>query len=594
MVDGRERGAARRVDRRPIGGTCGGGFQPGRRFGRSLAVQPDARAEPAQRTTGGLIIATTVNLYHAQFANFSPDGRRLLLASIQGQARIWDVASGKEVADFGQQPTSIHQATFSPDGTRIVSRARRPATTRLWDARTSEPLGPPTKFRGVGSLALFSPDNSLVAVQTAEEVHVQDVRRNGAIVHSFQADGLIRSVRFSPDSHRLVTATNEGTAQVWDARTGVAVSEPMRHGLVRVSFAEFSPDGRFVRTETSDGKIHFWSVPPPLPTVAATPAWLLDLATLCAGKRRTDEGRLEDVSDTKRSVGDLCREVAALPDDATRRMWSGAAGSSRTRPRARSPRASRSLRRRRLGCGSAAAITDRQPSFRPREPNHQRHGRSILAGPLRRDLLALLAWHPDYHGLGAGRSGFVAHGIGRFDVASHSRLQNLAFAIDDVFELAGYDVEYLDRAVPVIARVHVRRKDDLADGNFRADVAFVQQQPEHRSARGAIRDALRFTRWRRGAHQKAQHDDHDDPTDDDWFTIGCSLCWLRAHRQIVGYGTGGRRPRLRQMAIRGRGRPRFRGISRHRQLGDAPVGLLGSWPPLIGDSRDAGQQKACA
>jgi WD40 repeat protein len=50
---------------------------------------------------------------------------------------------------------------------------------------------------------------------------------------------------FSPDGQRVLTASDDGTARVWDARTGQALGEPMEHPG-SINSAQFSPDGRRV------------------------------------------------------------------------------------------------------------------------------------------------------------------------------------------------------------------------------------------------------------------------------------------------------------------------------------------------------------
>ena len=46
----------------------------------------------------------------------------------------------------------------------------------------------------------------------------------------FNHKDAVSSAAFSPDGTRVVTASDEKTARLWDARTGKAVGEPMRHG----------------------------------------------------------------------------------------------------------------------------------------------------------------------------------------------------------------------------------------------------------------------------------------------------------------------------------------------------------------------------
>ena len=46
----------------------------------------------------------------------------------------------------------------------------------------------------------------------------------------------------SPDGTRVVTSSDDWTAQVWDAVTGQALTKPLR-SEGRVTSARFSPDG---------------------------------------------------------------------------------------------------------------------------------------------------------------------------------------------------------------------------------------------------------------------------------------------------------------------------------------------------------------
>src|SRR5262249_61125740 len=71
------------------------------------------------------------------------------------------------------------------------------------------------------------------------------------LVHLWQHDNEVVHVAFSPDGRRIVTASKDHTARVWDARTGEAVTPPLRHGDA-VHKAAFSPDGQRVVTASLD------------------------------------------------------------------------------------------------------------------------------------------------------------------------------------------------------------------------------------------------------------------------------------------------------------------------------------------------------
>ena len=64
-------------------------------------------------------------------AAFSPDGRRVVTASYDKTARLWDAATGKPIGDLVGHTDNLVSAAFSPDGLRIVTTSWD-YTARLW------------------------------------------------------------------------------------------------------------------------------------------------------------------------------------------------------------------------------------------------------------------------------------------------------------------------------------------------------------------------------------------------------------------------------------------------------------------------------
>jgi WD40 repeat protein len=69
----------------------------------------------------------------------------------------------------------------------------------------------------------------------------------------------VNSARFSPDGRRVVTASEDCTAGVWDAQTGLALGSQLRHEGMVIS-ARFSPDGWWVVTASGDHTARLWEV----------------------------------------------------------------------------------------------------------------------------------------------------------------------------------------------------------------------------------------------------------------------------------------------------------------------------------------------
>src|SRR5262249_702170 len=67
----------------------------------------------------------------------------------------------------------------------------------------------------------------------------------------------IPRLAFSPDGTRLATASLDGTARVWDARTGALALELKGH-VGAVSGVAFSPDGTRLATAAWDNTARVW------------------------------------------------------------------------------------------------------------------------------------------------------------------------------------------------------------------------------------------------------------------------------------------------------------------------------------------------
>src|SRR5439155_510074 len=126
------------------------------------------RAE-AHRTRLAAVLAQAPRLaqmwYHEQeveHAAFSPDGRRVVTASKDHTAQVWDAATGQRVGPALKHAAAVKYAAFSPDG-RLVVTASDDRTARLWEATTGRPVGLPLEHGDRVIRAVFSPDGKFVS-----------------------------------------------------------------------------------------------------------------------------------------------------------------------------------------------------------------------------------------------------------------------------------------------------------------------------------------------------------------------------------------------------------------------------------------------
>src|SRR6185436_18880051 len=63
---------------------------------------------------------------------FSPDGKTLATASVDGTARLWEVQSGQELRRLTGHTAAVNNVAFSPDGKYVVT-VSADGTARLWN-----------------------------------------------------------------------------------------------------------------------------------------------------------------------------------------------------------------------------------------------------------------------------------------------------------------------------------------------------------------------------------------------------------------------------------------------------------------------------
>ncbi len=166
---------------------------------------------------------------------FSPDGSRLLGADEHGTLKIWDFATGREIAAAKLTGVLILCARFSADGKRLaVAGALGQLATgevRILDAETAREVwslkGHTLTVRDV----VFSPDGLRLATASRNDgtVRLWDLTAGQEILKLVDSVG-VDSIRFVSDGRRLIGATGDRRIRIWDA-TPLPESPEVGHAL---------------------------------------------------------------------------------------------------------------------------------------------------------------------------------------------------------------------------------------------------------------------------------------------------------------------------------------------------------------------------
>jgi WD40 repeat protein len=202
--------------------------------------------------------------HKVMFAKFSPDGRLIVTSSLDSTIRVWDT-TGRLLNTVKDKDQWNYIADFSPDGKYIVTASITGMVT-VWDfdngnfqcTRHCYLAGHESRINAIH----FSADNKYIAT-TSYDKTARIWNFTGACVAVLKGHtGFLRDIGFSPDNLSVVTSSDDATARIWDL-SGKELQVLAKHtgGITR---SDFTPDGRFIITVSDDGSAIIWGNSLPL------------------------------------------------------------------------------------------------------------------------------------------------------------------------------------------------------------------------------------------------------------------------------------------------------------------------------------------
>jgi len=178
---------------------------------------------------------------------FNSRGTCIVTASQDQTARIWEVASGRQLMRLRGHSDWIADAAFSPDDTRVVT-ASYDGTARVWDWPGCAGDAPSPSTAPSGRNEAAAPPSHLLQGHKAQ----------------------VYGAAFSPDGKKVVTASKDGTVRLWSvSEYGDARGQPLSAIKPSPVSAVFGSDNE-VFAASPDGGVSTWDASTGQPGGSAT------------------------------------------------------------------------------------------------------------------------------------------------------------------------------------------------------------------------------------------------------------------------------------------------------------------------------------
>jgi eukaryotic-like serine/threonine-protein kinase len=204
---------------------------------------------------------------------FLPNGNQAVSCSFDGTVRLWNLEDGKELHRFPgfDQPNldaldkqvwdkQVWCVAVSGDGKRLACGVRD-RTARVFDIASSKEVN---CLRGhkstVNAVALDHDGQRLLSGGSDGTVRVWDVGSGKVLKENPSPVGKIWSVAWSPGRKRALTVGEDRSVLIWDPESGKEIQRFSGH-TAEVFGATFSANGSLALTGSADKTARVWKLP---------------------------------------------------------------------------------------------------------------------------------------------------------------------------------------------------------------------------------------------------------------------------------------------------------------------------------------------
>jgi WD40 repeat protein len=197
---------------------------------------------------------------------FDPKNPRRVLGVAKDEVCVWDIGSTTPVLDY-QATEDLNGACFSADGSKALSFGDE------GDVVISDLAGGMQQWAQLAlgdscREAAFSPDGGVFAVAFGPHISAYTLEQPPSLLWEHNFPDNVTRIKFTTEGKRLLTGCDDGKIEVFDARAGNALSEPIVEPGSPVGL-DFHAVGNRVLSARSARTARIWGLSPPSPLPVA-------------------------------------------------------------------------------------------------------------------------------------------------------------------------------------------------------------------------------------------------------------------------------------------------------------------------------------
>ncbi len=190
----------------------------------------------------------------------SPSNMHIAVGCSNGKLKIYNIASGSNIANVNAHTSWVTSVAYSADG-KFIATGGNDDKVKIWDSLGNLVRTLNGHSNDITSVK-FSPNNQLLASASKDDlIKIWDVN-SGALLKTISGHSNdVNCIDISPDGNKIVSASSDSTCKIWNINTGNLLSTFGVKDSGVINAVAWSPLGNKIVTGNSLSDLVLWSIP---------------------------------------------------------------------------------------------------------------------------------------------------------------------------------------------------------------------------------------------------------------------------------------------------------------------------------------------